>query len=804
MLNRFMMDTWLLWGPSIPLCTCSRWQGGIALQFGYGDENNSLPVFIPYSERKSVLRKMEAQQMALIRPLENPHCQALGSRVVFTGVPIWCESLDGRELASAQSSLRDPEKSGLLLEYVTHEEKASPGSQDSAGYYSAYIWLMLEVTRSSRWSGGPPSPDQPWLRLIPIYEHANLFDHAAFTFFKKRLAEKAVQFLEHERNSDLEFQCRLACAIDDTGCASEPIHAFPGPSISYYMQEILDRKEHAELRTRIDLRRPSGGSTMSACHIPGWVGQLEKHVSPEEAFPHAGSEFEPHEFGDGRADRRLLSRLYRDLYEKEFPDPDERESLENILDYLGKKRSGWYERNNYHVLALLKEGNPVAVSICDYFAEPNAGVIEFLAIHPGWRKQGLGAKILKMTEQVLEQDALRAGNELSVILAEMEDPYKTDPPDADPPGTGMDASARAKIWGKWGFFRLNFPYVQPSLGKGKQAVTHLLLLAKRMKGEDPAASGALWESEKSMQAAGLRIALKAYMRWAMRIDKPEEEDAYKFMSNQLSRSPDVPLVSLDDYLEKAHGRMKLRECLAAGDGAFNASMRIYEEAFAGKAQTAIPRQEFTKQLEKQGKRKERQERDKERDDKPGSCAYHLCAVSDPAKPDAGSIGMVSFFTFPGFGFGGYLALSRDQRHQGRLAGLICAVEDSMLRDRMGAKGWFIECDPEDGAAPWFEKRGFHQVPFTYRQPRLPGSKEGDGRPLLLLYKEFGPDLDGPPPLLRAEAVRGFLVHLGNEVYGLEKTEATSWSQALHDECHLKWKDTASPSWAVPFKPRQGQ
>ncbi|MBW8890116.1 MAG: GNAT family N-acetyltransferase [Fibrobacteres bacterium] len=391
MVNRFIMDTWLLWGPSIPLCTCNLWQGGIAMQFGYGDENNSLPVFIPYSKRNSVLGKLEMER-ATADLIPKPHRPALGSRVVFTGVPIWCESMDEGELARAQSSLLDSDESGLLLEYVTHAEKGSLGSNDSSGYYSAYIWLMLEVTESSRWPEGIP-PSDPWQRLIPIYEHANLFDEGAFTFFKERLAEKTIRFLEQAQENDSRFRCRLVCAIDETGCASKPIHSFPGFTISHYLRMILERKEHEDLRKRVNPDAPLGGSDLSACHVPGWVSRFKREIGRKEVSRPAGLEFEAHEFQASRADLSLLSKLYKHLYEKEFPDPDERESLKNIVAYLVKKRSGWYGRNNYHVLALLDQGNPVAVSICDYFAEPNAGVIEFLAIHPAWRKQGVGTKI---------------------------------------------------------------------------------------------------------------------------------------------------------------------------------------------------------------------------------------------------------------------------------------------------------------------------------------------------------------------------------------------------------------------------
>lgn len=37
-------NCWLVWGPSIPICTCTQWRGVYAFQYGYGDENNSLPV----------------------------------------------------------------------------------------------------------------------------------------------------------------------------------------------------------------------------------------------------------------------------------------------------------------------------------------------------------------------------------------------------------------------------------------------------------------------------------------------------------------------------------------------------------------------------------------------------------------------------------------------------------------------------------------------------------------------------------------------------------------------------------------
>src|SRR5215831_18986085 len=68
-----------------------------------------------------------------------------------------------------------------------------------------------------------------------------------------------------------------------------------------------------------------------------------------------------------------LSRFYRRAYVREFPDPDERESLANMKRYLRLKAQGWYGRNNYHIVLAELDGEPIGGSVVDYLAEPNAG-----------------------------------------------------------------------------------------------------------------------------------------------------------------------------------------------------------------------------------------------------------------------------------------------------------------------------------------------------------------------------------------------------------------------------------------------
>jgi GNAT superfamily N-acetyltransferase len=101
---------------------------------------------------------------------------------------------------------------------------------------------------------------------------------------------------------------------------------------------------------------------------------------------------EMRELAAGNGD--LLETFYTEVYEREFPDPDERESLANIARYLALREEGWYGRNNYHVVLACRGDTVLGGCILDYFAEPNAGVIEFLFTIAAARGLGVGRALL--------------------------------------------------------------------------------------------------------------------------------------------------------------------------------------------------------------------------------------------------------------------------------------------------------------------------------------------------------------------------------------------------------------------------
>ena len=221
-------------------------------------------------------------------------------------------------------------------------------------------------------------------------------------------------------------------------------------------------------------------------------------------------------------DLKLLARVYDGLYIAEFPDPDERESLPNMQTYLRKKAQGWYGEINYHILVLMERDKPVGLSISDYLARANAGVIEFILTDPANRRSGYGRTLLDHTEAVLAQDARAGGSRADgmpfCIVAEMNDPAaKSDVED------NLDPAVRAGIWSRWGYRKLDFRYVQPALSPEQKSVEGLLLIAKPM--DMPSAAALAGEQ--------VRMILLEYMRLAMRIDQPDVLPEYKVMSGTL-------------------------------------------------------------------------------------------------------------------------------------------------------------------------------------------------------------------------------------------------------------------------------
>ncbi|HTT11417.1 MAG TPA: hypothetical protein VMG60_11050 [Burkholderiaceae bacterium] len=409
------------------------------------------------------------------------------------------------------------------------------------------------------------------------------------------------------------------------------------------------------------------------------------------------------EIDASRAGRAALDRFYRDLYVVAFPDADERESLRNMAWYIKRRAEGWYGPNNFHILVAQQHGLPLGGSVFDYLAGPNAGVIEFLFTRADLRACGYGSALLAETVHALRADARRArAGRLKAIVAEMNDPFRRSAiPDE------MDPFERAAIWGRWGFSKLDVPYVQPALSAGKRPVHNLTLVADML--AEPKATCA--------DGGWLLEVVRGYMRWAMRIEQPSRNAQFRALARHIATHRTVPLIPLGDYVGRNVPRGLVIEEIDARHRAFDAVMTLLQELLPA-GRTASPH-EFERALAA---------------GKSGAYRYHLWRLASP--PSELVQGVASFFTLARAGFGGYLVFAQSVRGQGLLRPVIARIEEQMVKDATGADGWFIECDAV--AAQPFIAVGFRELPVDYRPPRV-GPTAGMAEPerLKLLYKRFG-------------------------------------------------------------------
>jgi len=452
-------------------------------------------------------------------------------------------------------------------------------------------------------------------------------------------------------------------------------------------------------------------------------------------------------------DFALLETFYRDLYVVGFPDPNERESLENMQSYLRLKAEGWYGDNSYHILLAVDGDRPVACSISDYLARPNAGVIEFLLVDPRQRGRGVGRRLLDATEDLLQADARRAGPEgLTCIAIEMNDPYRF-----DPARDNMDPFVRARLWSRWGYGALGFSYVQPALSADQAPVNDLILGAKPLQ---PCL-------RHGFPPALVRDIVAGYLRWAMRIDDPACDPTFQRMAADLAARRRVPWTPFEIYLGHDPARpLHVREIPTTSDPDFPPTMRLYRRSFPA-GPTAIGEAAFAAALG--GTLHEGR--------------YHLWAVREFAESPLA--GMASFFTFPAGGFVGYVALEPPLRGRWRLPLLLARLEEQMVRDCGPVIGWFFETARTDTSPTALSRLGFYHLPVDYVSPphvALGGTDAGE-QALSLYFKHLG-RADQPLTLTKSQLLAAAESWLSN-VYGLPEPRTTvTWIRLQKSLQHL--------------------
>ena len=317
-------NTWLMWGPSIPICQCKEWEGIHALQYGYGDENNSLPIVggaqgapASFETTPGGYDPKDPQAGAVFRQLTGRLRWApwLMQRPGLENAPdrsgeIVLPGITKTSAARAQRLIYEKDRRGNQHDgLVLQVEEVSNG--DLRSYFTAYLWLMFLVGRKPAAPGQAPRrladsypaltaravermPRCLWRELLPVYVHANIADPKALAIHRRALVCNAMALLRRmwtdrkelfpDAASELCFS--LVSGSDYAGCGS-PLRFPPGDPLVALLREQLAADPDREFAAAVLLppgdeapatRPPELIQFYSACHLPDLVADYYEYV----------------------------------------------------------------------------------------------------------------------------------------------------------------------------------------------------------------------------------------------------------------------------------------------------------------------------------------------------------------------------------------------------------------------------------------------------------------------------------------------------------------------------------------------
>ena len=319
-LQSFIWDCWVQWGPSVPISGADAWRWGeVALQYGYGDENNSLPVRLDRAATNAATNAAAFRTdtppgvwngfrfdnwsefiTALLADGLEPTARAWPVKV--RGHLRWLMSDERTEkFCAAQRTTKLVDDGWLVLD--ADEIEAEP---DGPKFYSAYVWVLIAIcdsrppsaSTSSTAEGPPLSPPYRlieedsknlWRCLIPFFQHGNIAEPSVYESIKRELADKTITNLlvelaraEKEEINWLHFA--FVASYDDNGDAGGSTTLVPPSSgtIRDYMEAALhSRTDHDPAAKALAARihcAPDAFAQLAASELPHVVRAYLDHI----------------------------------------------------------------------------------------------------------------------------------------------------------------------------------------------------------------------------------------------------------------------------------------------------------------------------------------------------------------------------------------------------------------------------------------------------------------------------------------------------------------------------------------------
>lgn len=488
---------WLLWGPSIELKGQDNFYK--LCQYSYGDESNSVKVILEDTDAIDPLWSYINRYRGKIGVTTAIKCRLMEEKDYLE------KYIDRFNPQNNYYLSRDDDDSQFILSLVDHE--VINGYKGLHYYCTAYVWIIFEADNKRK----AFSPQNS----VVFFEHANIVNKENYEFSVKQLIEKCFNHFdiifadEKYDNRTYNYCLSMNSYIDDLFKAE-------------YARRIADAKGHP-YQNRININ-----TVYSERDV---FFEIDRFFSCNANLKSVEVNIEdPNTIND-------LAVFYTSIYINEFKDPNERETLENMLASL-KDDAEEITKNRYHIILVKNlSGTIVGGAIFDYFHETNSGVIEFISVGSAYQSMGIGSFLYNTIYEKLNQDS-KENNKITLanIFCEIEDPHTLAP----------NASKKYyAFWKKYGFRKLDFKYIQPSLDESKSSVDTLWLLAYSLDQTD--------KSKLDLSPKTVSSVTHDYIKYAMRIEDPHQNPYYQKMHKEISSYDSINLLSLSDlYTEEVN------------------------------------------------------------------------------------------------------------------------------------------------------------------------------------------------------------------------------------------------------------
>ncbi len=297
---------WLTWGPSVPHCECTQWRsrksartGGVFLQFGYGDENNSFLLCDSDKTMKPAKAFLEEAFAA------DPNSRAI--QCTATIVPVLASDVD-ESLCFAQDDAG--KQGGIILRATNITPFSSQEKESHRRIYQAYVWMMFVLCDAN---GDAIFPEEPWRGLLPFFTHGNIAEPDTYRFIREEVARKSADAIKSILTHSPLVRFRFACSSDASNCGSDLMFPPAKPTmLDCFVREMLSRMTRTEQACVIvpnaalpadpDYRAMHPARTdeddfqkiYAACHLPERLSDFydsiadeDENVDPNAASLHA-------------------------------------------------------------------------------------------------------------------------------------------------------------------------------------------------------------------------------------------------------------------------------------------------------------------------------------------------------------------------------------------------------------------------------------------------------------------------------------------------------------------------------------